>query len=267
MTTIDIIVDNREKKLIPIIKSLNNDYDYNFNITVDKLDIGDIIIKKNGEEVMIIERKSYNDLASSLRDGRYKEQSFRLNSVDLHNHNIVYLIEGDKDKYSNRYNKVPFSTLLVTMFCIQYYKGFSIFQTRNLVETGEYILRVANKLFREKNRKAYYLQDDNAKKSSEKSYTDVVKREKKSNITPANIGEIILSQIPGISSKSSKSIMAKFDSLYDMLNKLREDKHCLDDIEIITSNGSKRRISQSVKNSVIKYLLYQKNEPIIYVET
>ena len=89
MTTIDIIVDNREKKLIPIIKSLNNDYDYNFNITVDKLDIGDIIIKKNGEEVMIIERKSYNDLASSLRDGRYKEQSFRLNSVDLHNHNIV----------------------------------------------------------------------------------------------------------------------------------------------------------------------------------
>ena len=55
--------------------------------------------------------------------------------------------------------------------------------------------------------------------------------------------------------------MANFESLYDMLNKLKQDKHCLDDIEIITSNGSKRRISQSVKNSVIKYLLYQKNEP------
>ena len=43
--TIKIIVDNREKKIIPIIKSLNNDYEYNYEIVIDKLDIGDIIIK------------------------------------------------------------------------------------------------------------------------------------------------------------------------------------------------------------------------------
>lgn len=264
--TIKIIIDNREKKLIPIIKSLNSDYDYNYEIVVDKLDIGDIIIKKDEEEVMIIERKSYSDLASSLRDGRYQEQSFRLNSIALHNHNIVYLIEGNRDKYSNKYSKVPFSTLLVTMFCIQYYKGFSLFQTRNIVETGEYVLRVANKLSREKKRKGYYIKDDK-NISESKTYTDVVKREKKSNITPENIGEIILSQIPGISSKSSKAIMSNFESLHDMLTKLKFDKHCLDNIEIVTSSGSKRRISQSVKNSVIKYLLYQKNEPEIFIET
>ena len=48
--TIKIIVDNREKKLIPIIKSLNEDYDYNYEIVIDKLDIGDIIIKKDSAE-------------------------------------------------------------------------------------------------------------------------------------------------------------------------------------------------------------------------
>lgn len=263
---IKIIVDNRERKLIPLIKSLNNDYGYNYEIVIDKLDIGDIIIKKDDEEIMIIERKSYNDLAGSLRDGRYQEQSFRLNSVNLHNHNIVYLIEGDRDKYSNRYSKVPFSTLLVTMFCIQYYKGFCVFQTRNLVETAEYILRMSNKISREKKREGYYLKNENSN-MKEKSYSDVIKREKKSNITPENIGEIILSQIPGISSKSSKAIMSHFESLHDMLLKLKKDKHCLDNIELTTSNGSKRRISQSVKNNVIKYLLYQKNEPEIFIET
>ena len=264
--TIRIIVDNREKKLIPLINSLNKDYDYNYEIIVDKLDIGDIIIKKDEEERIIIERKSFSDLAGSLRDGRYQEQSFRLNSVNLHNHNIIYLIEGNRDNYSNRYSKVPFSTLLVTMFCIQYYKGFSVFQTRNLVETAEYILRISNKLSREKKREAYYLKDNN-KVVQGKTYTDVIKREKKSNITPENIGEIILSQIPGISSKSSKAIMSNFESLHDMLIKLKQDKHCLDEINIVTNNGSKRRISQSVKNSVIKYLLYQKNDPEIFIET
>ena len=73
---------------------------------------------------MIIERKTLNDLASSLRDGRYREQSYRLNGTNIHNHNIVYLIEGEKERYTNRFTKVPYSTLMVTMFCIQYYEGF-----------------------------------------------------------------------------------------------------------------------------------------------
>ena len=259
-----IIIDNREKGLIPIIQSLNKDENYNIEIDIEKLDVGDIIIKDAYNEKMIIERKTFNDLASSLRDGRYREQSYRLNSVDIHNHNIVYLIEGERDKYSNKYNKVPFSTLLVTMFCIQYYKGFTIYQTRNIVETAEYILKITDKLIREKKRISYY-ECGEKNKNTEKTYTDVVKRAKKANIRPENIGEIILSQIPGISTKSSKSIMSNFNSLYDLLCNLKKDKSCLDNIDIEIKNGSKRRISQSVKNNIIKYLLYQKNEPQITI--
>ena len=262
-----IIIDNRERGLIPIIQSLNKDENFNIQIDVETLDIGDIIIKDGESEKIIIERKTYNDLASSLRDGRYREQSFRLNNVNIHNHNIVYLIEGERHKYSNKYNKVPFSTLLVTMFCIQYYKGFSLYQTRNIVETAEYILKITDKLKREKKRVCYY---DSEKSTiidgdSEKTYTDVVKRAKKGNIRPDNIGEIILSQIPGISVKSSKAIMSHFNSLYDLLNQLKEDKKCLDNIDIVTKNGSTRRIAHSVKNNIIKYLLYQKNEPQITI--
>lgn len=257
-----IIIDNREKALIPVIKSLNNDLEFKCEIAIEKLDIGDIIIKDDTHEKLIIERKTLSDLASSLRDGRYREQSYRLNGISLHNHNIIYLIEGEKERYSKRFTKVPYSTLMVTMHCIQFYKGFSVFKTRNIVETAEYILRITDKMRREKKKTSFY---DKDKSNNNKTYTDVVKREKKANIRPDNVGEIILSQIPGISSKSSKSIMSNFNSLYELLTKLKEDKNCLDNIVLVSANGNKRRISQTVKNNIIKYLLYQKNNPEIII--
>ena len=39
-----IQVDVREKKLIPLIKALNNDYGYNIEIESKQLDLGDLIV-------------------------------------------------------------------------------------------------------------------------------------------------------------------------------------------------------------------------------
>ena len=55
---------------------------------------GKTIIKDDDEkEVIIIERKTINDLSSSIRDSRYYEQSFRLSECNIPNHYIYYLIE------------------------------------------------------------------------------------------------------------------------------------------------------------------------------
>jgi ERCC4-type nuclease len=258
-----IKIDNRERKLITLMKALKKDLGYNFDIIVEVLDLGDIIICDDNVEKLIIERKSLSDLAASLKDGRYSEQSFRLNGIKMHNHNIVYLIEGDIHKYNNKYNKIKASTLQVTMFCLQYFKGFSVFKTRDVVETAEYILRITNKLQKEKTRENYY---DGTNTFIDKSYTDVVKRVKKKNIVPENVGEIILSQIPGISSKTSKVVMAQFNSLYDMLEKIKNDKHCLDNVEFDMSNGKKRKISQTTVKNIRKYLLYRKDDPVIKID-
>ena len=57
--------------------------------------LGDITIEnEDGKELVIIERKTVADLAASIKDGRYREQSARLTSYSLDNHRIVYLIEG-----------------------------------------------------------------------------------------------------------------------------------------------------------------------------
>ena len=102
-----IIIDNRERELINLLKAFSDNNGFKFVIEVEKLDIGDIIIKDDNDNTkLIIERKTISDLAASIRDGRYKEQSYRLNGNSLHNHNIIYVIEGNINQYSERFTKV-----------------------------------------------------------------------------------------------------------------------------------------------------------------
>ena len=141
-----IIVDNREQELlkqinqlvlfIPVFKQLK--------IECENLPLGDIIISDENEEKIIIERKCMSDLLSSIKDGRYEEQSYRLNGMKIHNHNIYYLIEGDVNKL-NRFkdNKMEKLTLYSAMFSLNYYKGFSVMRTFSIEESAIFICNIA----------------------------------------------------------------------------------------------------------------------------
>jgi ERCC4-type nuclease len=98
-----IIVDIREtqlyEKLISYNLSITGDVDgknSEENIEKEVLNIGDVILKFNDNtEMCVIERKTIQDLLSSIKDGRYEEQSYRLIHASGHNpHNILYIIEG-----------------------------------------------------------------------------------------------------------------------------------------------------------------------------
>ena len=256
-------VDVREKRLIKLLNALVKQFAFkNITIEIENLPLGDVIICDNeGNEKLIVERKSLNDLASSIKDGRYIEQSHRLTNNPVHNHNIIYLIEGNLSTWVNRY-KVQSNTLYSAIFSLNYYKGFSVIKTIDITETAEYILRMCDKLNREKKKISYY---DSGEIIKPKKYSEVVKKVKKDNITPENIGEIILSQIPGISSKTSLTIMEKFGSLYNLLDQLKKDPKCLNNIMLKTSNGNRKISSTSVRN-ISQYLLYQKSN-VIKIET
>jgi len=251
-----IVVDNREHSLIKLLKALNNDYEYNIPIVVEKMDLGDHF---DDEEIILMERKKLSDLASSIRDGRYKEQSYRLNGNSLHNHNIMYIIEGNICRYNGKFSKVKPETLYVSMFCLQYFKGFSVFRTMDVTETAEYILRITNKLRREKEKYGFYHSKFVEKP---KSYTNVVKKVKKDNITPDNIGAILLSQIPGVSSKTAEIIINKYQTILNLLQCLEKNNNCLNDLTYKTSKGQDRRISQTAIKNIIQYLLCKKSSVI-----
>jgi len=258
-----IKVDIRENTLIKLLKALNNDYEFNFEIIVERMDLGDISIWNGEEELLLLERKQLSDLASSIKDGRYAEQSYRLNGYSLHNHNIIYLVEGNISYYSPKWSKVKPGTLYTTMFSLQYFKGFSVVRTFDITETAEFILRITDKLSRSKGKIGYYHQDFQPKKEN---YARVVHKEKKKNITPENIGSIILSQIPGISNATSGALMNKFGSLFQLLKALENDKHCLDKLMYTTKRGQERRISKTSISNIIQYLFYQKSN-VIKIDT
>ena len=255
-----IIVDNREHTLIKLLKALSNDYKFTDTIEISKLDIGDIVIQSDeGEELLILERKNIADLASSIRDGRYAEQSYRLNGHSLHNHNIIYLIEGRVSQYNPRYTKVTPGTIYTTMFSINYFKGFSVFRTFDIAESAELILRLADKLKRESMKYGYYHEKHVTKPVN---YIDVIKKTKKENITPKNIGPIILSQIPNVSTKTASVIMGKYKTIAILISELTKNKTCLNKLSYKTKSGSDHRISKKSIENIIKYLCENNSDSI-----
>ena len=209
---------------------------------------------------MHIERKTVNDLVSSIKDGRYAEQSFRLNECNLHNHNIIYLIEGNINRtYDKRFNK---NTILSSFVTITYFKGFSLIKTNNIQDTVDVLLQYANKIEREKTKVGYYdivkPSDSNSADTSTRKnaldYSCVVKRTKKSNITPENIGIIMLSQIPNVSVACATQIIEKFNTIKNLLNCIENNPECLDDIKMKIKGDREKKINKIAVINIKKYL-------------
>ena len=273
-----ITVDNREQELLKHINQLVLFIPAFKQLKVDcvNLPLGDIIISDETEEKIIIERKSMSDLLSSIKDGRYEEQSYRLNGMKTHNHNIYYLIEGDVNK-TNRFKDTSMEklTLYSAMFSLNYFKGFSIMRTFNMEETALFICNVANKLEKSvvsgkkpfyqnrlalttdeqlENKESSVTEENVQPEQSDKDYVNVIKKIKKENITTSNIGEIMLCQIPGVSAVTSLAIMEKYKNLPNLIKEIEANKTCLDNISYINSKGQSRKITKTSIANVVKFL-------------
>lgn len=286
-----IKVDTREGDLLRHINGLvaNIPIFKQLVIKSETLPIGDIIIADENEDKLVIERKSMTDLLASIKDGRYEEQSYRLNGLNHHNHNVVYLIEGDINQ-ANRFksdNKVEKLTLYSAMFSLNYYKGFSVFRSFSLEESATIICNMAYKLAKEPaDKKAFYpnkqvvepiqvpttisvttepqqggtavvesvKQPDEAEQS-EKDYVSVIKKVKKENITPDNIGEIMLCQIPGVSAVTALAILHQYKTLPNLIKELETNADCLHNITSTNAKGQTRRINKTSIANIVKFLV------------
>jgi ERCC4-type nuclease len=230
-------------------------------------------------EILLFERKSLNDLLASIKDGRYKEQSHRLiNASPLLAHNIVYVIEGI---YTTLKNPADKSKIISCMTSLGFFKGFSVLKTASLNETAEYLMAMSGKMVRDL-REGKPLPAINkpcrtmgvgagaggegGAESSEEAvgviqeissadYCGVVKAVKKENVLRENIGEIVLCQIPGISSVTAKAVMSEFTSFSEFYGKLRENPEWLDSLVIMQGNGKGRKISRTSVQKIKEYLL------------
>jgi ERCC4-type nuclease len=261
----NIIVDNREKGLVKLLNAYKFMYEMeHINIQIEQLPIGDIIIKDrdtDNEERIVFERKHVSDLASSIVDGRYKEQSFRLDgSCPLSNHNIIYIIEGSIASLNSKFTKVKPAALYSAICSLQYFKGFSVMKTSNMEETCEYILRMADKIYREKPTAPYYANKGETSQPQPQSqeYSEVVKRVKKDNVTPENIGVIMLSQVPGVSVAVAKGLLNGGNkTLFEFVEECRKDPTFLASIDF-EQGGKTKKLTRTSIEGIEKFLLREK---------
>ena len=272
-----LYIDNREPKTsISYLESLNIDFSNQLIIEIKPLEIGDYMYydEDNSNNNIIFERKSLSDLESSIKDGRYNEQSLRLSQSYFHNHNIIYLVEGAIINYRNKKFK---NTLYSSIFSLNHYKGFSVFNTLNNIDTCDMLYNFILKKMKEKTKPPFYNNiitqrinkfsnesnnesnnessneaNNNLEETNNINYLSTIKMTKKDNITKDNINTLMLMQIPGISLLSATSIMNKYNNIYNLINELKNDANCLDSLKLESSN---RKISKNIIENVKNYLL------------
>lgn len=259
----NIKIDSRERGLVEQVKSFIAMLPIykDISVTIETLALGDIILEYNGDEKLIIERKTIRDLGSSIKDGRYEEQSYRLNGLQIPNHNILYLIEGDINKINKFVDKTDKLTIFSAIFSLNYYKGFSVIRTMNIEETALFICNCASKLRKnnDDNKSPYYNNNTQVLgevSQQEKDYVDVIKKIKKENITPQNIDEIMLCQIPGVSSTTAIAVISEYKSIYNLTKYIEVNGiDNLKNLTYTTSKNLKRKINKTSIENIQKFLL------------
>jgi ERCC4-type nuclease len=236
-----LLVDTREASLLACLDKLQCPHEPR------SLVLGDaVIINSAGDVVVIAERKTVADLAASISDGRYEEQSTRLTQAEIPNHHVFYVVEGNIDTHVPR-GRITRSAIKSSIISLSYYKGFSVMPTASTHKTAEFLSTLRAKLEKgeKEGRTPYAL----TRPDAQESYSCLQQRTKP-KVLPEEIQVAMLSQIPGVSTTMARAALSTC-SFRELLGPERER---LSSSVYTTTTGKTRRIPRSVVENLEEYL-------------
>jgi crossover junction endonuclease MUS81 len=260
MTSILLTIDHREKDLkiaFPNAEYLN-------------LDLGDIKITYNGNLVLLIERKTMNDLIASVNDGRYREQKKRLLDSGIPQSKIMYILEGSLNDIPGHL-KTLYGMIINTLFRDK----LTVLKFEDMDETIFFLKRIIKKLedkdpslialslmSESSNQNNNIEQEGGEEKDATNNnleYLSTIKMKKKDNLTTTNCSILQLAQIPGMSIQNANIILDKYKSIANLIKsyfEIDETKRIkmLMDLEIPISNGKKRKLGPVLSERIYNYL-------------
>jgi ERCC4-type nuclease len=227
MLDIVIHVDYRESELIELLKGQTKDH-----ITVDSqnLDVGDIVIANAATEqpYLVLERKTLADLASSNRDGRYREQRARLLSVKGQGIAIGYLIESGPG-WSSDLNRVwpgnvPETTLLSIITRLQIRYGIPVITSKDARTSQALILHLAGQIRDDAGVFAAGSGLAADATVAAAAYTEALSAQKSANRGLKRTAAGMLCAIPGIGAKLSEGLLDACDGTLDGVMKKSQEE-------------------------------------------
>ena len=127
-----LYLDYRESRLLEECAKLKAEYP-SIVVETKNLEVGDMTFSH-----YLIERKTWSDLEASIKDGRYHEQSFRLETAQSNGLKIYYMLEGSLLTYSGSLHPDALLSAMINMTK----KGFFVLQPANVEETARYLMRM-----------------------------------------------------------------------------------------------------------------------------
>lgn len=238
----EILLDNRENWSLPSFFLEKN----NYSLVKKNLDVGDIQILKDGDVQLIIERKSLDDLAASVMDGRYEEQKRRLYKLKNEGFRIVYLLEGDFNSYYNKFNRVSRDILKTIYLKFIMRDKIQVIRTSNLEETIDLIQNLCLCI-----EKCKFDIKQNKEININKGF-------KKESVQPENCFAYQIQIIPGISLPIATEIAEFFKSngwieLYNFIQTEPSLQKKIKKLSNVTLPISNRKIGKKTAEKIIQF--------------
>lgn len=138
----EIIVDDRERAIFEYLEEASSKYMMNYKI--QRNEVGDYAICYKGYILLLIERKTWVDLAASIRDGR-KENVQKLLAVrEKTGCQVGYLIEGDASpRFDKKYGNLPVKNLRAHLDHLAFRDGIHMFYSKDLEYTASRLFELA----------------------------------------------------------------------------------------------------------------------------
>lgn len=194
----NVIIDYRERRhfegLIPGAEFAN-------------LDVGDFHILRDGALLMVVERKTLTDLASSLKDGRYTEQKARmLAKVDGDTRRLAIVVEGVFPFSGDEpVDGIPARALRTLVINLMHRDGVAVYTVRDCRETADLVAHMAEKA-------------EPGASLHTHPYTASVKTKKSDNLTPRTTAVLQLCVVPRVSARIAEAVLTELgcETLGDM---------------------------------------------------
>jgi len=262
---LELVYDSRELKLKELLESNKKE---GITLTEKYLDLGDIIFKKDEEEILIVERKTLSDLYSSIQDGRYKEQKIRLMG-NYPIEKIVYIIEGHIPQKNTKFFKNSKSITNGALLNMSFRDKINIIRTKDINETCDILYCIGSKIIKNPeffsgnngNNGNNGSNGNNGNSTNSISYLETIKVAKKDNMNPKLCNVLQLSQIPGVSKVMAETIIEKYVSISNLIGeyqKIGSDESCEKEKKEMLKNTqlTNRKLGPIVSARIYEYLFY-----------
>lgn len=243
---VEVCIDHRERDLVSLFQE-----QFEISYQVMNLDVGDIHLcdKESGQMIVVIERKTYSDLSSSITDGRYREQKQRLLHSIPNKVRKMYVIEGNCIDDFHLDKSVLDGFMVNTVVRDQ----MMIYKTEDVQDTYKLIVKMTNMV--EKN----YDQIVNETVLEEKEY-QIFKMVKKENLNEKNIFISMISVLPQISKSIAESLYSQYQNMENMIKRVREEgendyvkmMRILSDVK---HGSNQKRIGESIAKNIMIYVM------------